>query len=194
VEEVLSSRPTPRRELPQLVSEHWTSPNVEDTSRELSRILCTIQVEAHHSQRLFSETSTNSSNTLSFSSQLRACIPASSFMLDPKLPLPWATFFQWLACQKVPSSQVLRPSRETVEPSPELLVPPLSSLVTPRMARELELDSHPVLENLSSQPAEVWLEFAPVVRELISHFLRLTELTTRLMPRRETGQELEVLL
>ena len=40
---------------------------------------------AHLSQRLFLETSTNSSNTLSFSSQLRACTPASLFMLVPKV-------------------------------------------------------------------------------------------------------------
>jgi len=149
---------------------------------------------AHLSQRLFLETSTNSSNTLSFSSQLRACIAVNSSMPDQKLPSPWVTFSQSPLCQRELSSQMLRLSKETVELLPELLELLPSSLVTLRMERRPVSDFHLELESPSNPPAEEWLEFALEVQELISHSLRPTEPTSRPTPRRETGQELEVLL
>lgn len=55
------------------------------TSRESLRILCTTPAEALPSLKSFSETSTNSSNTLSFSSLSKACTLANSSIVAPKV-------------------------------------------------------------------------------------------------------------
>jgi len=62
------------------------------------------------------------------------------------------------------------------------------------MAKRPVLDFHLESENLFNPHAEVWLEFVQEAQELISHSSKPTELTLRLMPRKEIGQELEVLL
>ena len=104
------------------------------------------------------------------------------------------TFFQSPKCQRVPLSLTARPRRETEAPSPEHPALPPSSSVMLRMVERLESDFHPVPERPSQLPAELWLVFALVVKELISHSLRLPTPGTRLEERETTGQELEVLL
>ena len=60
-------------------------PPLTVTSRESSRTLCTTQAVAPLLPKSFSETVTNSSNTLSFSSLSKACTPANSSIVAPKV-------------------------------------------------------------------------------------------------------------
>lgn len=103
------------------------------------------------------------------------------------------TFFHSPRCQKVPLSQTSKERRETEGPSPEHPALPPSSSVTLRMVEKPESDFHLVPERPSCLPAEPWSEFAPVVKEPISHSSRPPTPGTRLEVRETTGQELEVL-
>merc|ERR1712007_162587 len=106
--------------------------------------LCTIQAVAHLLPKSFSETSTNTSNTLSISSLPRACTPVNLSMLELKRPSLSATFSQLMPCQKEPSSQMLRLRWviAAVLPAHQELAP--SSLDTLRTERRLVSECHPV--------------------------------------------------
>ena len=96
-------------------------------------------------------------------------------------------------CQKALLSPILRQSKEIVEVLLALQDVPLLWSVTPKMAKSPVLDSHPASEEQSKEPAEVWLELLLVDEELKSHSWRLTMPTSNAPPKRESGQELEVL-
>merc|ERR1712086_85008 len=81
---VLFSLHTAPRELRQLDSELLTTLREMDTSRELSRILSTIQAEERHLQRLSSEIHTDTSKELNISSPSRECTQANTSTVDPR--------------------------------------------------------------------------------------------------------------
>ncbi len=101
-------------------------------------------------------------------------------------------FFQLTLCQKVQSFPTAKVNLEIEELSLELPEPPPLLLVTPKMERRPESDSHPAPERPSLVTAEPWLEFAPVDKEPTNHSLRPPTLGSRLEERETTGQELEV--
>ena len=78
-------------------------------------------------------------------------------------------FFQSTACQKVPLLPTVKEREETEEVSPEHQELQPSSSVTPMISERPDLDSHPELERLSSEDAELWLVLPPVVEEQTSH-------------------------
>ena len=102
-------------------------------------------------------------------------------------------FFQLTLCQKELSFQTVRVSKEIEVHSPEPPELQQLSLDTLMTERRLESDFHPEPERPLSELAELWLEYALVDKEPISHSSRPTTLGTRLRVRESTGQELEVL-
>merc|ERR1711990_245726 len=151
------------------------------------------QAEERHLQRLPSEIHTDTSKELSISSPSKECTPDNTSTVDPRLNLPSEISSQFPPCQKEPLCPTVRVSSEIEDHSPEPLVPMPSSSATPMMERRPESDFHQEPESPLLVAAEPWSDSLPVVRELISHSLRLTELGIRLKQRGTTGQELEVL-
>ena len=101
-------------------------------------------------------------------------------------------FFQLTLCQKELSFPTVKVNLEIEDLSPEPQEPLPLLLVTPKMERRPESDSHPAPERPSLETAEPWLEFAPVDKEPTNHSLRPPTLGIRLEERETTGQELEV--